>query len=685
MGYPVMLRPSAPQKDSTRKNRSLLHPPAWLNILLDHSPRDAARRIRQLIGHMWMRYTVALLLLAALALSSYLILIRLNRVNETSGERISLAARQLTMAERSGRLASQLLSVNDERQREEVRNDLKRALFTLQYAHEQLKSGHLEGQKPSDSPLARLGLELLQRIDPQGHAQTALVSPEVERIFSQHPHRLDAKISGYTKKLQILIDTPDRALQGRRQHIDSILAFSAEKLTPSMQALLDQYRKESVARVDHVIVAESLVFAATLGVLLLEALLIFRPVIGRVRRTAQILMQETQFNEHIVAITQTFVVGLDRSGAIVLFNRYSEDMSGWGAFDVEGTNFAERFLPAEERTAFVTLVRELYAGRQPGGYKTRLCTRNDKTLLIDWRFATIHDPHTHEPVMLLATGVDVTALTNSAERLRSALEETQNLAGRLRDEVEHAARLQRSLLPAPEIRLPGILGSASLTTSSEVGGDYYDYYAVDNRYAIILVGDASGHGVAAGTLVTAAKIAVQGVMAARMIDPSQILESINGVLSANTPDNMFMTMACASLDSVTGQMRIASAGHVFPYLYKRWQGRWLTLETCGRPLGRNATDTFATVNLNLEVGDRLFLYSDGLVEELSPEGEEFGFEQLEKELEDCRNHTLEETRQRLYQALQRHRREEQFSDDVTLLIFEHTFRNAFPDQAALAA
>ena len=95
--------------------------------------------------------------------------------------------------------------------------------------------------------------------------------------------------------------------------------------------------------------------------------------------------------------------------------------------------------------------------------------------------------------------------------------------------------------------------------------------------------------------------------------------------------SLLMTMTCLSLDARTGKLVFANAGHVLPYLLRRNSQRWEMLEASGLPLGKSMDADYSatSIELNLEVGDRLFLYTDGLVEEESPSGEVFDYDRLE--------------------------------------------------------
>jgi serine phosphatase RsbU (regulator of sigma subunit) len=294
-----------------------------------------------------------------------------------------------------------------------------------------------------------------------------------------------------------------------------------------------------------------------------------------------------------------------------------------------------------------------------------------------WHNTVILDPHSDEPMLFLATGDDITERKLAENQLQQTLKELGNLSARLQDEINLAATLQRSILPSPEINLPGVQGMATLITSSEVGGDYYDYFQVSGYQSVFLVGDVSGHGVAAGTMVSAAKGGLYPLISEGIAKPAEILRSLNATMLSAAHQSLLMTMSCVSLDGRTGRLRFANAGHVFPYLRRRDSNEWIMLEgSVGLPLGKTVDVDYLAVEqeLDMEIGDRLFLFTDGLVEEESPLGEPFGYDRLESLLQQHAHSSPDVLHKAILFALRNHCGRDGFSDDVTLAVIDHSDR-----------
>ncbi|MEC4747094.1 SpoIIE family protein phosphatase [Methylomicrobium sp. Wu6] len=288
-----------------------------------------------------------------------------------------------------------------------------------------------------------------------------------------------------------------------------------------------------------------------------------------------------------------------------------------------------------------------------------------------------------ESVIGIVTIADMMlSLSESQGKLIDTMEQ---LSTRLKEEVDGAATLQRNLLRPSHIDLPGLRGLSTLITSSEVGGDFYDYYTVDGRWVVMLVGDVSGHGVASGTMVSAAKAGVNLLEAGREREPRMILSRLNETLYKTARQSLLMTMFAISLDTQTGELRYANAGHQFAYLYRAALGSLDVLELGGLPLGKNEHIDYEQGITEMDVGDRLFLYTDGIVEEENSSGEYFGYDRLEELLTLHAESDAETVRDEILACLTSHVGRRHFNDDVTIFQVEHHERQQAATKTVTAA
>lgn len=299
--------------------------------------------------------------------------------------------------------------------------------------------------------------------------------------------------------------------------------------------------------------------------------------------------------------------------------------------------------------------------------ETPFLIRSGESLAVMWHNSTL----TGEDCFLL-TGIDITERKQAERQLHHALQELEQLNRRQSEEIQLAANLQRAMLPPPAIRLPGLEGYVSLMTASEVGGDYYDYYAVNGRYSVVLVGDASGHGVGAGTLVSAVKAAVHQLSARGVFRPAEVLAALNDIVTEVGRESWLMTLACLTLDPQEGQLWFSNAGHVLPY-YRNPQGEWTQLASYAPPLGHAKDTDYRRSELHMpwELGGRVVIITDGLVEATSPLGEAFGYHRLETLLQQAGNLSPADLCQALLNAQRQHTHREHLEDDTSVVVLEY--------------
>lgn len=193
---------------------------------------------------------------------------------------------------------------------------------------------------------------------------------------------------------------------------------------------------------------------------------------------------------------------------------------------------------------------------------------------------------------------------------------------RIEHELQVARLIQHTLLPKKLPERPGWQLSAYYQPAREVGGDFYDFIELPDNKLGIVVGDVTDKGVPAA-LVMATTRSIMRTAAQRLDSPGEVLERVNEALVPDIPTNMFVTCLYAVLDTQTGQLRYANAGHDLPY--HRHGSEAAELRATGMPLGLMEGMAYEEKETVLEPGDTLLLYSDGLVEAHSRTGDMFGF------------------------------------------------------------
>jgi sigma-B regulation protein RsbU (phosphoserine phosphatase) len=245
----------------------------------------------------------------------------------------------------------------------------------------------------------------------------------------------------------------------------------------------------------------------------------------------------------------------------------------------------------------------------------------------------------------------------------------------VRDELEVAKELQQGLLPANAPELPDYRFAHSYRTANEVGGDYYDFLDLEDGRLALVVGDASGHGMAAGLLMAIANATLKTALDLDP-EPSRVLAMLNRALARTGDRRAFMSLFYAVLDPASGHLDFLCAGHPFPML-RRANGTIEELGSGALPLGLRDPLELQPASATLEPGDLLLLYSDGLVEAVRADGEAFGFERLRELLETAA--TPQAVHDRILSAFDRFVGDAALHDDLTLVVISRESRVSPPE------
>jgi serine phosphatase RsbU (regulator of sigma subunit) len=199
----------------------------------------------------------------------------------------------------------------------------------------------------------------------------------------------------------------------------------------------------------------------------------------------------------------------------------------------------------------------------------------------------------------------------------------------IEQELRVAQSIQQAFLPEEVPQLEGWQITPYYQPAREVGGDFYDFHPLSGGRLGLVVGDATGKGVPAALVMSTTCGMLQ--LAAQASDssssPGEVLERVNEALTIRIPPNMFVTCFYAILDPNSGSLRYGNAGHDLPYLH-RGRGEAEELRARGMPLGLMPGMSYEEKEIELDVGEGVFFYSDGLVEAHDPKGEMFGFPRL---------------------------------------------------------
>jgi sigma-B regulation protein RsbU (phosphoserine phosphatase) len=235
----------------------------------------------------------------------------------------------------------------------------------------------------------------------------------------------------------------------------------------------------------------------------------------------------------------------------------------------------------------------------------------------------------------------------------------------IQKELEIARRIQTSILPPPYPQSVHFNVAARFVPMTAVAGDFYDFLVADQTQAGLLVADVSGHGVPAALIASMVKLAATS-QRANAADPAMLLSGMNTVLHGNTQEQ-FVTAAYVYLDAASSTLRYSAAAHP-PMLLLRG-GSVVELAENGLMLAAFSFATYSTAEYPLESGDRLVLYTDGILEAANAAGEEFGPHRLSALLQDGASLSAEAAADHIISSLQTWSKSQ--NDDLTVLICDY--------------
>lgn len=213
-------------------------------------------------------------------------------------------------------------------------------------------------------------------------------------------------------------------------------------------------------------------------------------------------------------------------------------------------------------------------------------------------------------------------------------QELQRAYAALDHEFRVIGEIQRQLLPRQAPQIPGVDIAAHYETSTQAGGDYYDFLALPEGRHGLLIADVSGHGAPAAVVMAMVHALVKAPMQTcpfAATSPLEVLRNLNASLSGSVSPGQFVTVFYGVLDATTRRLTYASAGHNMPRLARGGQVRGLP-GAAGYPLAVASSLEGSEEQIALRPGDRLLLYTDGVTETFNADGEMYGTERLDRAL-----------------------------------------------------
>ena len=278
------------------------------------------------------------------------------------------------------------------------------------------------------------------------------------------------------------------------------------------------------------------------------------------------------------------------------------------------------------------------------------------------------------------TGDEIDVLARSFEQMDEKLLEyiRENAAitaekERIGTELALASRIQEDMLPSTFPPFPDrseIDLYATMKPAKDVGGDFYDFFKISENVVGLVMADVSGKGIPAALFMMMSKIMVQN-FALTLGGPGEVLQKVNDQICTNPVEEMFVTVWLGFLDLRTGLLTAANAGHEYPILMAPGGEFELLKDRHGLVVGGMEGYPYQEYQLKLEVGSRLFLYTDGLPEATDTENRMFGIERTLKSLNEVKNGTPREVLEHVTKSVADFVGSAPQFDDTTMLCLDY--------------
>jgi serine phosphatase RsbU (regulator of sigma subunit) len=233
------------------------------------------------------------------------------------------------------------------------------------------------------------------------------------------------------------------------------------------------------------------------------------------------------------------------------------------------------------------------------------------------------------------------------------------------EELKTASTIQRGLLPAAPTGVPGYSFAGSSRPCRTVSGDYYDFVVRPDGKVYFAIADVSGKGVTAGLMMAGLQASFR-IFCKSNPRPAELVAQLNVALKENLPQSKFVTLFLGRLDTATGLIEYANAGHTPPLWIRR--DSVLELEETDLVLGVVTRADYLNRTLELEPGDSLVLFTDGVTEAENAEGDDLGSQRLVQRLSKLHGGSAKEITSVIESEVIAHIGDATVADDVTLVV-----------------
>ena len=271
-------------------------------------------------------------------------------------------------------------------------------------------------------------------------------------------------------------------------------------------------------------------------------------------------------------------------------------------------------------------------------------------------------------------------LAEMTEELTAYMEQNEEAIAKEehdRTELALAGKIQAAMLPSVFPPYPDRKDFeiyASMSPAREVGGDFYEFFLVDDSHLCMMIADVSGKGIPAALFMMAAKILLEHNVKMGK-SPAQVLSDVNTAICNKNVADMFITVWLGIIDLGCGKMICANAGHEYPILKKAGGLYEIVKDKHDLVLGAMKELDYSEYELSMDPGSSLFVYTDGLTEAVDPDQKMFGTDRIVEELNREPDRSPEEVLRGMKEAVDEFVKGQESFDDLTMVGFSYHGQN----------
>jgi len=325
---------------------------------------------------------------------------------------------------------------------------------------------------------------------------------------------------------------------------------------------------------------------------------------------------EKQYRE-LVESTNTIVLRTDENLRIMFLNRFGLEFFGYTTEEIIGASLMGTIVPQIENDGrdLSILMEEIV--NHPEIHRdneNENIRKNGERVWVAWRNQPIYNAQ-GKAIELLCTGYDITLRKKADLKIREQNEKLEAANQHIQFELEQAKIAQLALLPTKIPDFPGLDLAIKYYPMAQIGGDFYDFNGDGNKKIGILVGDVTGHGIPAALLSFLFMNTFRNIHDAALA-PDVLLQLSNTILVNKLPEAKYATMFYCVYDIPSRVLSYASAGHPAAMLLHQGSEQVVHLQTSGMMVGmfENPISPYETKTVTLSPGDKVLIYTDGILE-----------------------------------------------------------------------